>query len=220
MARAGTTTPFHTGATLATGQANYDGLSTPYGAGVRGTYRARTTAVGSFAANAFGRTATKIPPAAALPAASAWCAAAPAPTGRSCCARPTAVGAPRPSATTSTTSTASASPAAARSPRAHRRPALDRVPTPCRITTAEHSLRIRRARNLPGTEDRSRPRCAECLGNSARALLLPHVLTPRPLAATRPRPPAVGRRRIGPLWCLRIAQRQSAPWRVHRGVPP
>ena len=53
-ARAGTTTPFHTGAMIATDQANYDGLSTPYGAGVRGTYRARTTEVGSFVPNAFG----------------------------------------------------------------------------------------------------------------------------------------------------------------------
>ena len=43
-ARAGTTTPFHTGATIATDQANYDGLSPPYGSGVRGIYRAQTTA--------------------------------------------------------------------------------------------------------------------------------------------------------------------------------
>lgn len=54
VARAGTTTPFHTGATIATDQANYDGLSTPYGAGVRGIYRARTTEAGAFAPNAFG----------------------------------------------------------------------------------------------------------------------------------------------------------------------
>ena len=54
VARAGTTTPFHTGATISTEQANYDGLSTPYGAGGRGVYRARTTEVGSFASNAFG----------------------------------------------------------------------------------------------------------------------------------------------------------------------
>lgn len=54
VARAGTTSPFHTGATISTDQANYDGLSTPYGAGVRGTYRARTTEVGAVAANAFG----------------------------------------------------------------------------------------------------------------------------------------------------------------------
>ena len=54
VARAGTTTPFHTGATIATDQANYDGLSTPYGPGVMGTYRAQTTEVGAFAANAFG----------------------------------------------------------------------------------------------------------------------------------------------------------------------
>jgi formylglycine-generating enzyme required for sulfatase activity len=54
VARAGTTTPFHTGATISTDQANYDGQSSPYGAGVRGIYRARTIEVGSFGANAFG----------------------------------------------------------------------------------------------------------------------------------------------------------------------
>ncbi len=54
VARAGTTAPFHTGATISTDQANYDGLSNPYGGGVRGTYRARTTEVGSFAPNSFG----------------------------------------------------------------------------------------------------------------------------------------------------------------------
>ena len=53
-ARARTTTPFHTGATIATNQANYDGQSTPYGAGVRGQYRAQTIATGSLARNAFG----------------------------------------------------------------------------------------------------------------------------------------------------------------------
>ena len=36
VARAGTATPFHTGATISTAQANYDGLSAPYGPGVRG----------------------------------------------------------------------------------------------------------------------------------------------------------------------------------------
>ena len=54
VARAGTTTPFHTGATISTDQANYDGLSAPYGSGVRGAYRAQTITVGSFAPNAFG----------------------------------------------------------------------------------------------------------------------------------------------------------------------
>ena len=54
VARAGTTTPFHTGVTISTDQANYDGLSPPYGPGVRGAYRARTTEAGSFAPNAFG----------------------------------------------------------------------------------------------------------------------------------------------------------------------
>ena len=53
-ARARTTSPFHTGATIVTNQANYDGQSPPYGAGVRGEYRARTIATGSLARNAFG----------------------------------------------------------------------------------------------------------------------------------------------------------------------
>ena len=52
-ARAGTTTPFHTGATISTDQANYDGDFT-YGSGRLGTYRGRTTPVGTFAPNAFG----------------------------------------------------------------------------------------------------------------------------------------------------------------------
>ena len=53
VARAGTTTPFHTGATIATSQANYDGNYT-YGSGRKGVYRAQTVAVGSFGPNAFG----------------------------------------------------------------------------------------------------------------------------------------------------------------------
>jgi len=52
-ARAGTTTPFHTGRTISTQQANYDGNYT-YGSGVKGVYRDRTVAVGSFPPNAFG----------------------------------------------------------------------------------------------------------------------------------------------------------------------
>ncbi len=52
-ARAGTTTPFHFGATIATYQANYNGNST-YGPGRKGVYRQRTVAVGSFPANSFG----------------------------------------------------------------------------------------------------------------------------------------------------------------------
>lgn len=54
VARAGTTTPFHTGATISTDQANYDGMKTPYGSGQMGEYRAQTIAVGSFPANHFG----------------------------------------------------------------------------------------------------------------------------------------------------------------------
>ena len=52
-ARAGTTTPFHTGPTISTDQANYNGNYT-YGDGVRGEYRERTVPVGSFSANGFG----------------------------------------------------------------------------------------------------------------------------------------------------------------------
>ena len=54
VARAGTTTPFHTGASISTDQANYDGLSAPYGLGVTGRYRGRPIAAGSLARNAFG----------------------------------------------------------------------------------------------------------------------------------------------------------------------
>ena len=51
--RAGSTTPFNTGSTITTNQANYDGRY-PYNSNVRGEYRAKTTPVGSFAANAWG----------------------------------------------------------------------------------------------------------------------------------------------------------------------
>ena len=53
VARAGTTTPFHTGSTIATSQANYHGDYT-YGNGSTGVYRRETVTVGSFNANAFG----------------------------------------------------------------------------------------------------------------------------------------------------------------------
>jgi|GEM_PF-2907724 len=51
--RAGTTTPFYTGATMSTDQANYDGNHT-YGNGRKGMYREKTTPIGSFPANAWG----------------------------------------------------------------------------------------------------------------------------------------------------------------------
>jgi formylglycine-generating enzyme required for sulfatase activity len=51
--RAGTTTPFHFGATLSTDLANYDG-NYVYGDGVKGIYRNHTTDVASFPANAWG----------------------------------------------------------------------------------------------------------------------------------------------------------------------
>jgi formylglycine-generating enzyme required for sulfatase activity len=51
--RAGTTTPFSTGSNITTSQANYDG-NYPYNNNATGTYRERTTPVGSFAANAWG----------------------------------------------------------------------------------------------------------------------------------------------------------------------
>jgi formylglycine-generating enzyme required for sulfatase activity/tRNA A-37 threonylcarbamoyl transferase component Bud32 len=52
-ARAGTTTPFAFGSSLSSTQANFDG-NYPYGGAAKGVYRAQTTEVGSFAANAFG----------------------------------------------------------------------------------------------------------------------------------------------------------------------
>ena len=51
--RAGTTTPFHFGATMTTDLANYNGNYT-YGDGPKGMYLERTTEVGSFPPNAFG----------------------------------------------------------------------------------------------------------------------------------------------------------------------
>ena len=53
VARAGTRTPFHTGRTISTEQANYNGRYT-YGSGRKGRYRKRTTPVGEFPANRFG----------------------------------------------------------------------------------------------------------------------------------------------------------------------
>ncbi len=52
-ARAGSTTPFHFGATLDTDQANYYGEEA-YGEGQPGEYRSATVAVGQFPANAWG----------------------------------------------------------------------------------------------------------------------------------------------------------------------
>jgi formylglycine-generating enzyme required for sulfatase activity len=51
--RSGTTTPFSTGNNITTNQANYDG-NYPYNGNTKGTYRERTTAVGSFPPNAWG----------------------------------------------------------------------------------------------------------------------------------------------------------------------
>jgi formylglycine-generating enzyme required for sulfatase activity len=51
--RAGTTTRFHTGETISTDQANYDG-DEAYGNGQKGEYRKKTVAVGSFKPNAWG----------------------------------------------------------------------------------------------------------------------------------------------------------------------
>ena len=53
VARAGTRTPFHTGKTISTDRANYDGRYA-YGSGRKGQYRKRTTTVGSFSPNGFG----------------------------------------------------------------------------------------------------------------------------------------------------------------------
>jgi formylglycine-generating enzyme required for sulfatase activity len=52
-ARAGTTTPFATGATISTEQANYHG-NYVYGSGQKGVHRGQTVPVGAFAANRFG----------------------------------------------------------------------------------------------------------------------------------------------------------------------
>ena len=51
--RAGTTTPFYFGDTIAPDLVNYDG-NNPYGSAPKGTYRKQTTDVGSFPPNAFG----------------------------------------------------------------------------------------------------------------------------------------------------------------------
>ncbi len=51
--RAGTTTPFNTGDTLSTDQANYNGNFT-YGDGKKGVYREKTMPVGSFPPNPWG----------------------------------------------------------------------------------------------------------------------------------------------------------------------
>jgi formylglycine-generating enzyme required for sulfatase activity len=51
--RAGTTTPFNTGETISTDQANYWGNYT-YGSGSKGVWRRKTVPVGSFAPNAWG----------------------------------------------------------------------------------------------------------------------------------------------------------------------
>ncbi|MEQ1717968.1 MAG: formylglycine-generating enzyme family protein [Hyphomicrobium sp.] len=52
-ARGGTQSAFHTGATITTGQANFDGTST-YGGSAKGVYRQKTLEVASLAGNAFG----------------------------------------------------------------------------------------------------------------------------------------------------------------------
>lgn len=52
--RAGTTTPFHFGATITTELANYNGELEQYGFAPKGQYRYQTLPVGSFAPNAFG----------------------------------------------------------------------------------------------------------------------------------------------------------------------
>ena len=54
VARAGTRTPFHTGSTISTDQANYDGNHVYGPSGRKGVYRRKTVPVGSFPANAYG----------------------------------------------------------------------------------------------------------------------------------------------------------------------
>jgi len=53
VCRAGTTTPFHTGNTISTDRANYDGNYT-YGDGKKGVFRETTTRAGSLAPNSWG----------------------------------------------------------------------------------------------------------------------------------------------------------------------
>jgi formylglycine-generating enzyme required for sulfatase activity len=52
--RAGTTTPFNTGETIGTDQANYKGTAPPYDGGHAGEFRNQTTPVDKFKPNAFG----------------------------------------------------------------------------------------------------------------------------------------------------------------------
>jgi formylglycine-generating enzyme required for sulfatase activity len=52
--RAATTTPYYTGVSITTDQANYDGTSRTYGRKGNGIKRDTTTAVGSFTSNAWG----------------------------------------------------------------------------------------------------------------------------------------------------------------------
>jgi formylglycine-generating enzyme required for sulfatase activity len=52
-ARAGTSTPFWTGNTISTSQANYNG-NYPYGGSIKGTYRGKTTPVNKFPASPWG----------------------------------------------------------------------------------------------------------------------------------------------------------------------
>jgi sulfatase modifying factor 1 len=51
--RAGTTGPFHTGDSLGSGDANFNG-NFPYGGAPRGVFLGRTATVGSYKPNAFG----------------------------------------------------------------------------------------------------------------------------------------------------------------------
>ena len=51
--RAGTTTPFHYGGNITTSQVNYNG-SLPYNGASKGTYREKTTPVGTFSPNRWG----------------------------------------------------------------------------------------------------------------------------------------------------------------------
>ena len=53
VARAGTRTPFHTGSTISTDEANYNGRYA-YVSSRRGVRRGKTMRVGSFSANGFG----------------------------------------------------------------------------------------------------------------------------------------------------------------------
>jgi uncharacterized protein (TIGR02996 family) len=154
--RAGTTTPFHFGATLSTELANYNG-NYAYGQGGQGVYRGQTTPVGSFPSNAWGlddmhgnvwqwcqdgygryTKSNKKILYYQVAGNTARCAAARGPTIRGGAARPAAAGARRPAAVTRPAAASCCAWAAAQRGRGWR-PSLFSLPAPAIISgTAPH----------------------------------------------------------------------------------